>query len=107
LEEVAFIGHVVSKDGISMDPSKVEAVVNWIRPSTIHEIWSFLGLAGYYQKFVEEFSRLAAPLTRLTMKNEKFLWIDECEQSLQELKHRLVSAPVLTLPTGSGNFVIL
>jgi hypothetical protein len=103
---VAFLGHVITKEGIVVDPGKVEAVVNWVRPSNAHEVRSFLGLAGYYRRFVEGFSRLAAPLTRLTRKNEKFQWSEECEQSFQELKQRLVTAPVLTLPSGSDGFVI-
>jgi hypothetical protein len=106
LDRVAFLGHVVTKDGIAVDPGKVEAVVNWVRPSNAHEVRSFLGLAGYYRRFVEGFSKLAGPLTRLTKKNEKFQWSDECEQSFQELKQRLVTAPVLTLPSGTGGFVI-
>jgi hypothetical protein len=106
LDNVAFLGHVVTKEGIAVDPGKVEAVVNWVRPSNAHEVRSFLGLAGYYRRFVDGFSRLAAPLTRLTRKNEKFQWSEECEQSFQELKQRLVTAPVLTLPSGSNGFVI-
>jgi hypothetical protein len=72
LDKVAFLGHVVTKEGIAVDLGKVEEVVNWVRPSNAHEVRSFLGLAGYYRRFVEGFSRLAAPLTRLTKKNEKF-----------------------------------
>jgi hypothetical protein len=89
-----------------VDPNKVEAVVNWARPTSVHEIRSFLGLAGYYRRFVEGFSKLAAPLTKLTKKNEAFIWSKDCERSFQELKHRLVSAPVLILPSGTGGFVI-
>jgi hypothetical protein len=106
LEEVTFLGHVISKEGISVDPSKVEAVVNWTRPTSVHEIRIFLGLAGYYRRFVEGFSKLAAPLTKLTKKNEAFIWPEDCERSFQELKHRLVSAPILTLPSETGGFVI-
>jgi hypothetical protein len=106
LDKVAFLGHVVTKEGIAVDPGKMEVVVNWVRPSNAHEVQSFLGLAGYYRRFVEGFSRLAAPLTRLTKKNEKFQWSEECEQSFQELKQHLVTAPVLTLPSGSDGFVI-
>jgi hypothetical protein len=98
LDNVIFLGHVVSKDGISVDSKKVEAIVNWERPTNVHEIKSFLGLAGYYRHFVESFSKLSRPLTTLTRKNAHFLWTDECEQSFQELKRRLVTAPVLTLP---------
>jgi hypothetical protein len=106
LDKVIFLGHVVSKDGISVDPKKVEAVVNWERPTNVHEIRSFLGLAGYYRRFVEGFSKLSGPLTALTRKNARFLWTDECEQSFQELKLWLVTAPVLTLPSESCGFVI-
>jgi hypothetical protein len=106
LDNVAFLGHVVTKEGIVVDPGKVEVVVNWVRPSNAHEVQSFLGLAGYYRRFVEGFSRLAAPLTKLTRKNEKFQWSEECEQSFQELKQCLVTALVLTLPSGSDGFVI-
>jgi hypothetical protein len=83
LDKVAFLGHVVANEGIAVDPGKVEVVVNWVRPSNAYEVRSFLGLAGYYRRFVEGFSRLAAPLTRLTRKNEKFQWSEECEQSFQ------------------------
>jgi len=74
LEEVEFLGHVISKKGVSVDPSKLEAMVNWARPTNAHEIRSFLGLAGYYRRFVEGFFKLVAPLTKLTKKNEVFLW---------------------------------
>jgi hypothetical protein len=81
LDKIIFLGHVVSKDGISVDPKKVEVVVNWERPTNAHEIRSFLGLTGYYRRFVEGFSKLSGPLTALTRKNAHFLWTDECEQS--------------------------
>ncbi|GJS23098.1 putative reverse transcriptase domain-containing protein [Tanacetum coccineum] len=74
LQQVAFLGHIVSADGIIMDPSKVEAITKWPRPTTVTEVRSFLGLAGYYRRFVEGFSRLALPLTQLMRKGEKFVW---------------------------------
>uniref|UniRef100_A0A2N9I7U4 RNA-directed DNA polymerase n=1 Tax=Fagus sylvatica TaxID=28930 RepID=A0A2N9I7U4_FAGSY len=91
LNQVVFLGHVVSKDGITVDPSKIEAVVSWDRPTNVSEVRSFLGLAGYYRRFVEGFSRIAAPLTHLTRKNAKFEWKEECEKSFQELKQRVVA----------------
>jgi len=106
LEEVSFLGHVISKDGIAVDPSKIEAVTNWERPTNVHEIRSFLGLAGYYRRFVKGFSKLSSPLTALTKKNAHFVWDEECEASFQELKQRLVSTPILTLPMESEKFVI-
>ena len=86
LNQVVFLGHVISKDGITMDPSKTEAVVSWDRPTNVSEVRNFLGLAGYYRRFVEGFSRITAPLTHLTWKNAKFEWKEECEKSFQELK---------------------
>ncbi|GJS83958.1 retrotransposon protein, putative, ty3-gypsy subclass [Tanacetum coccineum] len=89
-----------------MDPAKVEAITKWPRPTSVTEVRSFLGLAGYYRRFVEGFSRLALPLTKLMRKGEKFVWNEEREKSFEELKQRLVSAPILTLPSGSGGFQI-
>ncbi|XP_074373532.1 putative mitochondrial protein AtMg00860 [Apium graveolens] len=80
--------------------------MNWERPRTPTEVRSFLGLAGYYRRFVQDFSKIAVPLTTLTRKNEKFIWTGKCEKSFQELKKRLVSAPVLALPDEGGDFVI-
>nr|GFB98840.1 putative reverse transcriptase domain-containing protein [Tanacetum cinerariifolium] len=106
LQQVGFLGHIVSADGITMDPSKVKAITKWPRPTTMTEVRSFLGLAGYYRCFVEGFSRLALPLTHLMRKGEKFLWTDEREESFEELKWRLVSALILTLPSGFSGFQI-
>ena len=96
LSEVAFLGHVVTRDGISVDPKKVEAIQDWPRPTSVTEIRSFLGLAGYYRRFIENFSLIAAPMTKLTQKNIKFQWSDECERSFQELKDRLTTTPIPT-----------
>jgi hypothetical protein len=91
---------------VLVDPAKIEAVSNWDRPTTPTEVRSFIGLAGYYRRFVKDFAKIAAPLTRLTRKTEKFEWTEKCEKSFQELKRRLVTAPVLALPDEKGNFVI-
>ncbi|KAL0533479.1 hypothetical protein IC582_030319 [Cucumis melo] len=101
LRMVSFIGHVVSKAGVSMDPAKIEAVSSWPRPSTVSEVRSFLGLTGYYQRFMENFSRIATPLTQLTRKGAPFVWSKACEGSFQNLKQKLV-----VVPDGSGSFVI-
>ena len=101
LDEVAFLGHVVSGNGVAVDPSKVAAVTEWETPTTVGEICSFLGLAGYYRRFIENFSKIAKPMTELLKKENKFVWTnecDECEASFHKLKQRLVTAPVLTLP---------
>ena len=86
LDRVAFLGHVISKDGVMVDSTKVEAVSNWKRPNNASKIKSFLGLAGYYRKFMADFSKLAMPLTTLTHKGKKFEWTEDCEKSFQELK---------------------
>ena len=97
LDRVAFLGHEVSKDGIQMDPKKIEAILEWPKSTTVIEVRSFLGLAGYYRRFMKDFSKIAAPLTRLTKKNIKFNWIDRCEEHFLLLKDLLMSAPVLPL----------
>ena len=76
---MAFLGHVVSKEGIFVDPKNIEVVVAWERPTNVTEVRSFLRLAGYYWRFVEGFSMIASPLTKLTWKHAKFEWSDECE----------------------------
>ena len=98
LTEVRFLGHVVSASGVSVDPEKVEVVMSWERPKSVFEICSFLRLVGYYRRFIEDFSRLVAPMTRLTRKEVKFDWDDRCEEAFQELKMRLTSAPILIVP---------
>ncbi|KAL4026266.1 hypothetical protein IC575_014694 [Cucumis melo] len=79
LKQVSFLGHMVSKAGVSVDPAKIEAVTGWTRPSTVSEVRSFLGLAGYYRRFVENFSRIATPLTQLTRKGVPFVWSKACK----------------------------
>ena len=106
LDRVAFLGHVIAAEGVSVDPQKIEAVVNWKPPKNVSEVRSFLGLAGYYRKFVEGFSKIAAPLTKLTRKDVKYDWVDACQQSFEELKSRLTSTPVLALPNGRDGFVV-
>ena len=91
-QEVKFLGHVVGQGGVAVDPSKVEAVMEWERPTTVTEIRSFLGLAGYYRRFIKEFSQLALPLTKLTRKDVPFVWNPECENSFAQLKEKLTTA---------------
>ncbi|GJU15788.1 putative reverse transcriptase domain-containing protein [Tanacetum coccineum] len=106
LEDVRFLGHVVNKEGIHVDPSKIEAVKNWKAPSTLLEIREFLGQAGYYRRFIENFSRIAQPLTLLTQKDKKFDWGEEQEKSFQTLKDAMCNALILALPNRPDDFVV-
>nr|AAN16328.1 putative polyprotein [Oryza sativa Japonica Group]AAP52669.1 retrotransposon protein, putative, Ty3-gypsy subclass [Oryza sativa Japonica Group] len=106
LSEVKFLGHVISAGGVAVDPSNVESVTNWKQPKTVSEIRSFLGLTGYYRRFIENFSKIAKPMTRLLQKDVKYKWSEECEQSFQELKNRLISAPILILPDPKKGFQV-
>ena len=98
LTEVRFLRHVVLDSGVSVDPEKVKTVMSWERPKSVFEIRSFLGLAGYYRRFIKNISRFEASLTRLTVKEVKFDWDDRCEKTFQELRRRLIIAPILIAP---------
>ena len=106
LTEVRFLGHMVSASRVSVNPEKVEAVMSWERPKSVFEIRSFLGLAGYYRRFIEDFSRIAALITRLTRKEVKFEWDDRCEEAFQELKRRLTSAPILIVSERGQGYTV-
>ncbi|CAA7014461.1 unnamed protein product [Microthlaspi erraticum] len=96
--EMGFLGHIVSAEGVSVDPAKIEAIRDWPRPSSATEIRSFLGLAGYYRRFVKGFATMAQPMTKLTGKDVPFVWSAECEESFSQLKEMLTTTPVLALP---------
>ncbi|WVZ58130.1 hypothetical protein U9M48_008434 [Paspalum notatum var. saurae] len=98
LKEVAFLGHILLAKGVAVDPSKVKDVLNWKQPQTVTKIWSFLGLAGYYRRFIKDFSRISKPMIALTQKNAKFAWSPKCEETFGTLKKLLTSAPVLAQP---------
>ncbi|XP_070018277.1 uncharacterized protein [Nicotiana sylvestris] len=103
---LTFLGHVITSDGIKVDGQKIKVVMTWLRPLNPTEVRSFLGLTGYYRRFVEGFSSISAPLTKLTHKRAKFQWTEACEQSFQELKKRLTTTPVLTLSDGTEGYVV-
>ena len=106
MDKVAFLGHVISVEGISVDPQKIEVIVNWKPPMNVSEVCSFLGLAGYYRKFVEGFSKIVTPLTNILKKDQKFKWSDTCQHSFEELRQRLTTAPMLALPLGKDGYVV-
>ncbi|GJY48555.1 putative reverse transcriptase domain-containing protein [Tanacetum coccineum] len=98
INTVKFLGHVIDSSGIHVDPAKIEAVKNWASPTTPSGIRQFLGLVGYYRRFIEGFSKIAKPMTELTQKNQKFDWGEEHEEAFQLLKQKLCAAPILALP---------
>jgi hypothetical protein len=106
LDSAKFLGHTSSKDGISVDPSKVQEVMEWKLPKSVHQIRSFLGLAGYYRRFIPDFSIIAKPMTELLKKGVKFVWSDECDKAFHTLREYLTSALVLTQPDMSKPFEV-
>jgi hypothetical protein len=98
LKQVAFLGHIISKGGISVDPSMISDVLSWNAPTSVGDIHSFLGLTGYYRRFIEGFSKITKPMTELLEKDKKFKWTPTCEVSFQELKERLTTTSVLVMP---------
>ncbi|GJW25674.1 putative reverse transcriptase domain-containing protein [Tanacetum coccineum] len=105
IPKVQFLGHVIDSQGIHVDPAKIESVKDWESPKSATEIRQFLGLAGYYRRFIEGFSKIAKPMTKLTQKKIKFEWSDKAEAAFQLIKQKLCSAPILALPEGSEDFI--
>ncbi|KAK9167057.1 hypothetical protein Scep_002248 [Stephania cephalantha] len=106
LSEVKFLGHVVGAAGIAVDPAKIQAILDWPCATSNRDSRSFLGLAGYYRRFVKDFSKIASPMTKLTQKGVKFHWSDECEEAFAQLKKLLTTAPVLILPEAGKGFMV-
>ncbi|KAD4180266.1 hypothetical protein E3N88_28857 [Mikania micrantha] len=106
LREVQFLGHVVKSEGIHVDPAKIEAIKNWDTPKTPTKIRSFLGLTGYYRKFISHFSKIALPLIKLTQKSEQFAWEQKQKDAFQTLKQKLCDTPILSLLEASYDFVV-
>ncbi|XP_048228301.1 uncharacterized protein LOC125369566 [Ricinus communis] len=106
MNNIVFLGHIISAQGVQSDPSKVKAIQEWESPRNISEVRSFLGLVGYYRRFMKNFSILAKPLTNLLKKQVTFQWNDKCQASFEELKNRLITAPILTLPIQGGEYIV-
>jgi hypothetical protein len=106
LREIKFLGHTISQDGISVDPEKVQEVMNWKLPTTVRQIWSFLGLAWYYQRFIPDFSRIAKLMTELLKKGVKYEWSQKCEEAFHTLRQHLTTAPVLAQPDNTKSFEV-
>jgi hypothetical protein len=104
LREIKILGHTISQDGISVDPEKVQEVMNWKPPTTVRQIRRFLGLAGYYRRFIPDFSRIAKPMTKLLKKGVKYEWSQKCEDAFHTLRQHLTTAPVLAQPDNAKSF---
>jgi hypothetical protein len=95
LEEIQFLGHVLSAKGIAVDPNKIKDILEWKPPTTVHQVRSFLGVAGYYRRFIPYFSKLVKPITSLLKNDTKFNWSSRCDEAFEQLKVLLIIAPVL------------
>jgi hypothetical protein len=104
LKEIKFLGHTISQAGIDVDPDKVQELMNWKPLTTVRQIRSFLGLAGYYRRFILDFSRIVKPITELPKKEAKFVWSQKCEDAFHALRQHLTTAPVLAQPDSSKPF---
>jgi hypothetical protein len=104
LDSVKFLGHTISSEGISVDPTKVQEVMDWKPPTSVHQIRSFLGLAGYYRRFIPDFSKIAKPMTELLKKEVKYRWDDKCDEAFHTLRKLLTTAPVLAQPDNTQPF---
>jgi hypothetical protein len=104
LREIKFLGHTISQDGISVDPEKVQEVMDWKPPTTVRQIWSFLGLAGYYRRFIPDFSRIAKPMTELLKKGVKYEWSQKCEDAFHAVRQYLTITPMLAQPDNTKSF---
>ncbi|GKA88412.1 putative reverse transcriptase domain-containing protein [Tanacetum coccineum] len=106
LDSVQFLGHVIDRSGVHVDPAKIESIKSWAAPTTPTKVRQILGLAGYYRRFIDRFSFISKPLTKLTHKNKKYEWGKEEEEAFQTLKKKLCSAPILALPEGTKDFMV-
>jgi hypothetical protein len=106
LREIKFLGHTISQDGISVDPEKVQEVMDWKPPTTVKQIWSFLGLVGYYRRFIPDFSRITKPMTELLKKGVKYDWSQKCEDAFHTLRQHLTTAQVLAQPDNTKPFEV-
>jgi hypothetical protein len=100
------LGHIISEEGIEVDLEKIESIRGWPTPKNVFEVRSFMGIVGYYRRFIEGFSRIAHPITYLQNNCVKFEWTYECEESFQRLKNLLTSAPILNIVDPNENFMV-
>jgi hypothetical protein len=105
-KKIHYLGHIISKDGIAVDPQKIESIREWSVPKNVTKVKSFMGLSGYYRSFIEGFSKIAHPITSLQKKGVNFQWTMDCENIFQHFKQLLTSAPILRIPDPNEDFII-
>ena len=104
--EVTFLGHIVSEQGIKTDPSKITAINEWPQPTTVKDVQAFLGLCGYYRKFIKGFAQIAQPMYPLFKKDVTFVWSDGCQEAFDKLKKSMIESPILAYPQPEGQFIL-
>jgi hypothetical protein len=104
--KIQYLGHIISDQGILVDPEKIKAIMNWPTPKNVIDVRSFMGLTGYYKRFIEGFSKIGHPITSLQKKGVKFVWSTKCEEIFQQLKHLLTNAPVLNIVDPTKDFTV-
>jgi hypothetical protein len=105
-KKIHYLGHIISEEGIAVDPENIEAIKGWKKPKNVTEFRSFTSLAGYYRRFIAGFLRVAHPITSLKRKGKKFQWTEECEKSFQQLKQLLTSSPILEIADPNEDFIV-
>jgi hypothetical protein len=105
-KQIHYLGHVISEEGVAVDPDKIRSIMEWPTPKDVSDIRSFMGLAGYYRRFIKGFSKIGCPITALQKKGAKFTWTQECEERFQSLKHLLTHAPVLKIVDPEADFLV-
>jgi hypothetical protein len=103
-KEIHYLGHIISSEGISVDPEKIKVIMEWPVPKNAHEVRSFMGIAGYYRRFLEGFSKIAKPITTLQQKGVRYEWTKECDSAFIDLKRLLTSAPILGVSDMENDF---
>lgn len=105
-EQVEFLGHIISPNGIATDPKKIEIIKEWKEPSNVSEVRSFVGLCSYYRRYIKNFASIVKPLNNLTQKNQKFVWTKECQEAFDSLKLKLIQTPILSYPNFNESFIL-
>ena len=105
-DKIQYLGHVISEQGLAVDPKKIKAIKEWHVPTDVSAVRSFMGIAGYYHRFVERFSAIAYPITSLQRKGVKFVWTEKCHNSFDQLKQKLTIAPILKIADPDKEFVV-